>query len=94
VPEIIRHGQTGFLHAPADLAGFAGSLAALAKFASARIEMGRRARAFVENTHSLHRLPIYLDLLYQLALPATNRQLGRNVQPAAIRAATRAPDVV
>jgi glycosyltransferase involved in cell wall biosynthesis len=94
VPEIIRHGQTGFLHAPADLAGFAGSLAALAKFAGARIEMGRRARVFVENNHSLHRLPAYLDSLYQFALPATNRQLGRNVQPAAIRAATRAPDVV
>ncbi|MGH7992518.1 MAG: glycosyltransferase family 4 protein, partial [Limisphaerales bacterium] len=70
VPEIVRHGQTGFLHEPDDLKSFAATLAELAKNPELRTEMGRRARNFVEENHSLHRLPVCLEGLYQMAVPA------------------------
>jgi glycosyltransferase involved in cell wall biosynthesis len=65
VPEIVRHGQTGFLFEPDNLEGFASALAQLAMNPQLRDEMGRRARTFIEENHSLHRLPAYLENLYQ-----------------------------
>lgn len=70
VPGIVWHGQTGFLAEPNDLDAFADALARLAEDSRLRLEMGQRARAFVEENHSLHRLPAYLDSLYQQVLPA------------------------
>ena len=69
VPDIVRHGETGFLSEPEDLDGFVGSLSELVKNRELRNEMGKRARTFVESNHSLERLPTYLDNLYHLALP-------------------------
>lgn len=69
VPGIVRDGHTGFLFEPDDLAGFAAALAELVKNPGLRTEMGRRARAMVEENHSPQRLPRYLDELYQLAIP-------------------------
>lgn len=80
VPEIVRHGQTGFLFEPNNLEGFAAALAELAKNSKLRNEMGRCARNFVEENHSLHRLPMYLEELYRLALPA-QRQLTARILP-------------
>ena len=70
VPEIVTHDQTGFLLEKDNLDGFAAVLARLAKNPDLHNEMGQRARAFVEENHSLHRLPVYLEQLYRLA-PAT-----------------------
>lgn len=69
VPDIVRHGETGFLCEPENLDGLAASLAQLVKNRMLRTEMGKRARNFVENNHSLQRLPAYLSGLYQHALP-------------------------
>lgn len=83
VPAIVRHGQTGFLLEPHDTDGFAAALAEIARDPVRRLEMGRRARAFVEKNHSLHRLPAYLEGLYQLALPKVLRPTP-NVCPEAL----------
>jgi glycosyltransferase involved in cell wall biosynthesis len=69
IPGIVRHGQTGFLLDPNDLEGFVAVLAELVKNSELRMKMGRRARVYVEQNHSLQRLPAYLSGLYQLALP-------------------------
>jgi len=69
VPDIVRHGETGFLYEPENLDGLVASLSDLVKNRMLRTEMGKRARGFVEENHSLQRLPAYLGNLYQLALP-------------------------
>ena len=69
VPDIVRHGETGFLCEPENLDGLVASLSELVRNRVLRIEMGKRARIFVESDHSIERLPAYLDNLYQLALP-------------------------
>jgi glycosyltransferase involved in cell wall biosynthesis len=69
VPGIVRHGQTGFLLDPDDFDGLAAALAELVRNPRLRTEMGRRARTYVEENHSLHRLPVYLGGLYEMALP-------------------------
>jgi glycosyltransferase involved in cell wall biosynthesis len=71
VPEIVRDGQTGFLIERDNLEGFAAALVKLMKNPGLRTEMGRRARNFVEEYHSLHTLPVYLEGLYQKALSDT-----------------------
>jgi glycosyltransferase involved in cell wall biosynthesis len=68
VQDIVQHGRTGFLFEPEDLEGFAAALAWLTKSSELRTKMGRCARADVEENHSVHRLPGYLERLYQLAL--------------------------
>jgi glycosyltransferase involved in cell wall biosynthesis len=70
VSEIVQHGQTGFLVEPHDLDGLVAALVELVKNRDLRMEMGRRARSYVEERHSLQRLPPYLGRLYELALPA------------------------
>jgi glycosyltransferase involved in cell wall biosynthesis len=69
VPDIVRHGESGFLFEPENLDGLVTALSELVKNPVLRTEMGKRARTFVERNHSLERLPAYLDNLYQLALP-------------------------
>jgi glycosyltransferase involved in cell wall biosynthesis len=91
VPDMVRHGQTGFLLEPDDLEGFAATLAGLVKNSGFRREMGRRARAFVQENYSLHRLPAYLEQLYQQALPAARRRTIVAVRPAAIPAGSQSP---
>jgi len=77
VPEIVQHGQTGFLVEPGDLEGLTWAVAELVKNAGLRPKMGQRARAYVEENHSLHRLPAYLAGLYQQALPARGHSTTR-----------------
>jgi glycosyltransferase involved in cell wall biosynthesis len=68
VPDIVRHGHCGLLHDPDDLDGLTASLVAMAKNPGLRIEMGRRARAYVEQNHSPQILPGHLAGLYRLAV--------------------------
>lgn len=70
VPGIVQHERTGYVLAPDDLEGFTTALAGLLKDSGLRAKMGQRARAFVEEHHSLLRLPTYLNELYKQALPA------------------------
>ena len=84
VPDIVRHGRTGFLAAPDDLDGLLVALVELVKNSELRTEMGQRARAYVEENHSLHRLPVYLSGLYELALPAPRHSAAPVVQGTSI----------
>lgn len=72
VPDIVRHGKTGFLCEPGNRDGLVAALAELLQNRARRNEMGRCARAFVEEYHSLKGLPAYLNGLYELALPASH----------------------
>ena len=67
VPEIVRHEQTGFVFDPDDLDGFVTAMRQLVTQAALRMEIGRRARIYVEKNHSLHHLPSQLRELYRLA---------------------------
>jgi glycosyltransferase involved in cell wall biosynthesis len=91
VPGIVRGGETGFLLEPNHLEDFAAALAELVRNPGLRTEMGRRARALVEENHSLHRLPAYLNDLYQLALPATRGSTTGATMAVPIQAETPSP---
>ena len=67
VPAIVRHGDTGFLVPPSDEDAIVSSILLLAHNPQLRSEMGRRGRAFVEDNHSLARLPTLLQGLYERA---------------------------
>ncbi len=69
VPAIVQDGRTGFLKDREDVAGLVAAVARLISSASLRKQMGRQAREYIEQNHSLHRLPAYLAGLYQMALP-------------------------
>jgi glycosyltransferase involved in cell wall biosynthesis len=85
VPDIVQHGETGFLLEPDNLEGFVTALAELTKNPALRMEMGRRARAFIEGSHSLQRLPAYLAGLYQLARPVARQPATGIVERAAVQ---------
>jgi len=80
VSGIVRHGQTGFLLQPDDLEGLVAALVKLVKNSELRREMGQCARSDVEENHCLHRLPVYLRGLYQVAVPTTRHSTTRVVQ--------------
>ncbi len=68
VPEIVQHGRTGFLVPQEDAEAPLDAISQLVSDPSLRTEMGTRARAYVEDIHSVHRLPAHLNDLYHLAL--------------------------
>lgn len=70
VPDIVQHGRTGFVVDRGDLDGLVAALVELARNSALRKEMGLLAREYVEEHHSLERLPYYLNSLYNLVLPA------------------------
>jgi len=70
IPQVVQAGKTGFLFDYENLDGFASALARLAHDPGLRTEMGSRARKYVEENHSLERLPAYLGELYEMALPS------------------------
>jgi glycosyltransferase involved in cell wall biosynthesis len=67
VPPIVHDGETGFLVPPADEEAMASAILLLANKPELRRDMGRRGRAFVEHDHSLARLPVLLQGLYERA---------------------------
>jgi glycosyltransferase involved in cell wall biosynthesis len=67
VPEIVRHGKTGFLAPGDDTKAQLDAINQLVENSDLRTEMGARARAYVEDVHSVHRLPVHLSDLYDLA---------------------------
>ena len=77
VPDIVLQGETGFVVEKDDADGLTAALAELVKNEPRRIEMGHRARQYVEAHHSLERLPAYLEKLYdQVLAPQRPRSLG------------------
>jgi glycosyltransferase involved in cell wall biosynthesis len=72
VPEIVQHGRTGFLAAQDNADELSTAIVALVQNPGLAKEMGVRARAYVEKTHSVRQLPAHLADLYDLALG--NRQ--------------------
>jgi len=68
VPEIIQHGETGYLIQPGDDVAMSDTVLALANDAELRRTIGRRAREYVLEHHSLARLPIFLEGFYQSVL--------------------------
>lgn len=73
VPDIIEHGQTGFLAATEDVDSLTEFVINLSTNRSLRIECGRRGRAYVSAQHSLQRLPDLLQQLYRAALADMSR---------------------
>jgi glycosyltransferase involved in cell wall biosynthesis len=69
VPRIVQEGHTGYLRDRDDVDGLVAAIAKLVTSASLRKQMGRQARDFIEQNHSLHCLPAYLAGLYGMALP-------------------------
>lgn len=82
VPEIVRHRRTGFVFEKDDLAGFASTAADLLQRPELRTEVGARARAYIEQSHSLERLPAHLSGLYQLAWPPATPVISETARAA------------
>ena len=64
VPEIVTHGETGYLVDPDDETGFVDSMLRLVDDDAHRAAMGGRARAFIEERHAVSRLPATLRDFY------------------------------
>lgn len=67
-PDIVGDGETGFLAEPDDEDSMVAALVALAREPQRAREMGRRARAQIEASFGLGRLPSYLSDVYEAAL--------------------------
>jgi len=92
VPEIVQHGRTGFLVAEDNINELVNTVGELVQSPSLRTEVGRHARSYVEDTHSVHRLPKYLADLYDLALGnRTEQRAGKEYQNATPKDAGPAP---
>jgi len=68
VPEIVRHGQTGFLVDQHRINELVDTTCELVHKPDLRAEIGGQARCYIEETHSIHRLASYLANLYEFAL--------------------------
>lgn len=68
VPEIVRHGETGYLANPGDNDAMVDALLKLVVDTRLRVEMGCRAREYINTNYSLDRLPAHLGVLYKSAL--------------------------
>ncbi len=68
IPDIVRHGETGFLVEPGNEEAMVDALASLIDDADLRTRMGAQARRFVLENHSTERLPRFLNELYRITL--------------------------
>ena len=64
VPEIVRHGETGYLVDPRDEAEFVTAVVRLVEDDGLRTTMGQRAREFVDQHHAVRRMPALLRDFY------------------------------
>jgi glycosyltransferase involved in cell wall biosynthesis len=65
VPEIVKDGETGFLVPGEDLNAQVTVIARLVRDSDLRARIARQGRAYVEENHSVHRLPAHLNSLYE-----------------------------
>jgi glycosyltransferase involved in cell wall biosynthesis len=68
VPEVVRHGETGYLSDPEDNQSMTDALLTLINHRRLRAELGGRARKHIEANYSVNRLPRLLEDLYSEAL--------------------------
>jgi glycosyltransferase involved in cell wall biosynthesis len=68
VPEVVRHGETGYLSDPEDNQSMTDALLTLINHRQLSAELGGRARKHIEANHSVNRLPGLLEDLYSEAL--------------------------
>jgi glycosyltransferase involved in cell wall biosynthesis len=80
VPEIVRDGESGFLVENDDLDTQVAAIARLLRDSNLRARIGTQARAFIEENHSVQRLPVHLSGLYEAARP-TQRSAARTGLP-------------
>ncbi len=73
VPEIVQHRRTGFLVSEDDSDALTNAIIELVRNPNRAREMGARARAYVEETHSVHQLHTHLADLYDAALGVVQR---------------------
>jgi glycosyltransferase involved in cell wall biosynthesis len=66
VPDIVCHGQTGFLAEAGDDSSMMDALLSLIGDENLRVEMGGRARGYVESNHALRKLPLFLSDTYEV----------------------------
>jgi glycosyltransferase involved in cell wall biosynthesis len=66
---IVQDGRTGFIRERDDFDGLAEAVAGLVTSPSLREQIGQQARKYIEQNHSIHRLPGYLAGLYDIAVP-------------------------
>jgi glycosyltransferase involved in cell wall biosynthesis len=64
VPEVVSHGETGYLTDPGDERSMTDALLGLINSPNLRAELGNRAHDYVRANHSLTRLPRLLSELY------------------------------
>lgn len=64
VPDLVQNDATGFLVEPGDDQGLAEAISKLLRDDALRLEMSRRARAFVSARHAMNSLPAQLEVLY------------------------------
>jgi glycosyltransferase involved in cell wall biosynthesis len=68
IPELVQEGQTGYLVDLKDEAGLLGRVQLLMDDEDKRKDLGRAGRAYVEQAHSLQKLPAILDEFYEAIL--------------------------
>jgi glycosyltransferase involved in cell wall biosynthesis len=89
VPDIVKDGETGLLIPRDDLKAQVTVIARLIRDPVLRTRIGKQARSYIEEDHSVHRLPAHLNRLYELAfsrirtrLSAKHARLAPNPSPA------------
>jgi glycosyltransferase involved in cell wall biosynthesis len=89
VPEIVQHGHTGFVVPDGHSGGLSNAIVQLVRKPDLAIEIGARARIYVEETHSLHKLPVHLTNLYKLVLGDRRLQSETDFNRALVNDAAR-----
>jgi N-acetyl-alpha-D-glucosaminyl L-malate synthase BshA len=80
LPEVITHGETGFLHAPDDLDGMAASALALLTDAELRHRLSRAARATIVERYCEERIvPMYEEFYARLIGARPDSSTARTV---------------
>lgn len=70
VADLVQHGETGFLFPPEDVSGAVSALERLVREPRLALDIGARARAFIEQQHSINLLSGILSRLYGKILAA------------------------
>ncbi len=65
IPDVVAHGQTGFLTPPGDARALAAAIAALARDRELRVEMGRNGRRFVERHYDWNENAAQMERIYR-----------------------------
>ena len=68
VPEVVRHGETGFVVDPDDIDSLTDSVLRLICDSQLRMEMGCQARQYIMANHAPRHLPARLAKIYEVAL--------------------------